>query len=343
MKHLLPPVEKYFKANLHTHSTVSDGKLTPEEVRNAYKAAGYSILALTDHSVIVEHQHLNQEDFLMLTGVEVDVDDRDDPKGDIRNRQCHLCLISKDPKHLWIPFRDPNPIPCSVPYEALDEIGGLSREYSPENINRIIAECNRQGYLVTYNHPCWSLETYQEYGSLKGLWAMEYRNGGSVAIGFDENNGRVYQDLLTQGNRLVPVCADDTHSPLHRSNSYPVLGDSWNMIGAEKLEYDSVIAAMERGDLYASCGPEIHSLTWEDNTVKITCSEAAHIKLITHTRHAQMAFAEKGTHLTEAQFDMTRWMKANQGSENAFLRLIVTAADGTYAVTRAYWMDELKG
>ena len=31
MKHLLPPVT-YYKANLHTHSTVSDGKLTPEEV-----------------------------------------------------------------------------------------------------------------------------------------------------------------------------------------------------------------------------------------------------------------------------------------------------------------------
>ena len=27
MKHLLPPVT-YYKANLHTHSTVSDGKLT---------------------------------------------------------------------------------------------------------------------------------------------------------------------------------------------------------------------------------------------------------------------------------------------------------------------------
>ena len=31
MKHLLPPVPKYFKASLHTHSTVSDGRMTPEE------------------------------------------------------------------------------------------------------------------------------------------------------------------------------------------------------------------------------------------------------------------------------------------------------------------------
>ena len=72
MTHLLPPVT-YYKANLHTHSTVSDGKLTPEQLRSAYKEKGYSILAITDHSVMVEHQHLSQPDFLMITGVEIDV------------------------------------------------------------------------------------------------------------------------------------------------------------------------------------------------------------------------------------------------------------------------------
>ena len=343
MKHLLPPVEKYFKANFHTHTTVSDGKLTPEEIRDAYKAKGYSILALTDHSVTVAHQELNQEDFLLLTGAEVDVDDRDDPKGIVRNRQCHLCLISKDPKRQWIPFKDPNPIASSVPYEAQNEIAGVSREYSPENINNIIAECNRQGFLVTYNHPCWSLETFAEYGSLKGLWGMEYRNSASIALGFDENNGRVYQDLLLQGNRLMPVCADDTHTAFHKNNGYPVLGESWNMVGAKALSYDAVIDAMEKGDLYASCGPEIHSLTWEDGHIHITCSPAEKILLITHSRHTQLAWAKDGEALTEADFKVSGWLSKLKDDEDAFLRLVVTAADGSYAVTRAYWKDELEG
>lgn len=39
-KHLLPPVEKYFKANLHTHTTISDGRLTPQEMKALYKAKG---------------------------------------------------------------------------------------------------------------------------------------------------------------------------------------------------------------------------------------------------------------------------------------------------------------
>lgn len=162
MKHLLPQVPKYFKANLHTHSTVSDGILTPEEVRDAYKAKGYSVLALTGHSVTVAHQELNQPDFLMLTGAEIDMEQTDIPKG-FPAKLRHLCILSKDPYRQWVPFKDPFPIPSSVPYEAVNEIGDLSRDYDYDKINEVIAECNRQGFLVTYNHPVWSLEHYPDY------------------------------------------------------------------------------------------------------------------------------------------------------------------------------------
>lgn len=47
MKYLLPNVPKYFKTNLHTHSTVSDGKLSPEELKQEYKSRGYSVLRFT--------------------------------------------------------------------------------------------------------------------------------------------------------------------------------------------------------------------------------------------------------------------------------------------------------
>lgn len=340
IKHLLPPVT-YYKANFHTHSTVSDGKLTPEELRDAYKAEGYSILAITDHSVMVQHQHLNQPDFLLLTGAEVDTDDREAPDGNVRRRQCHLCLLSKDPARQWVPFRDPYPIPSSIPYVPLNEDSGCSREYSPENINAIIAECNRQGFLVTYNHPCWSLESYPEYAPMEGLWGMEYRNSGCIAIGYDEDNGRVYQDFCMQGKRIMPVCADDTHTALHRFNGYPVLGKSWNMVGAEKLEYGAVIEAMERGDLYASCGPEIRSLTLDGNTLRITCSEAARVQLITHTRTASLVYDLENATVTEATFDLSKWLKLSGDNKDAFVRLIVTDKSGKYAVTRAYWLNEL--
>lgn len=73
VKYLLPSVPRYFKANLHTHSTISDGKLTPTEVKEAYKAQGYHILTITDHNIIVNHSDMTEPDFLMLTGSEINI------------------------------------------------------------------------------------------------------------------------------------------------------------------------------------------------------------------------------------------------------------------------------
>ena len=39
-KHLLPYGKRYYKVNLHCHTTISDGKLSPEEVKDLYKAHG---------------------------------------------------------------------------------------------------------------------------------------------------------------------------------------------------------------------------------------------------------------------------------------------------------------
>ena len=337
MKYLLHP-QKYYKANLHTHSVVSDGKLTPEEVRDAYLAEGYSILSLTDHSVIVEHNDLTTDDFLMITGVEIDLDDRDDPNGDVRRRQKHLCLLSKTPHNNWLPYRDPEPIKSSIPYEQFIDYAGMSREYSVENANRVIKACNDHGYLVTYNHPCWSLENYPDYAPLEGLWGMEYRNTGSINLGYDENNSRIYDDFLLQGKRLMPICADDMHRPV-RPDGLVNLARAWTMVGAQELSYESVIAALEQGQLYSSCGPEIHSVAWDGGKVHVKCSPCARVQVLTHTR---VAAVTEGQALTEASLDIAKWIPWAQKHEHAYLRVIVTDAQGYYAVTRAYFKDELE-
>lgn len=43
---------KTYKANLHTHSTASDGRVPLSEMVELYYKAGYDILAMTDHGVI---------------------------------------------------------------------------------------------------------------------------------------------------------------------------------------------------------------------------------------------------------------------------------------------------
>ena len=53
-KYLLPETGNFYKANMHCHTCLSDGKPTPEEMKEHYKGLGYSIIAFTDHDLFPE-------------------------------------------------------------------------------------------------------------------------------------------------------------------------------------------------------------------------------------------------------------------------------------------------
>ncbi|HEV2065530.1 MAG TPA: hypothetical protein VGR08_01755, partial [Thermomicrobiales bacterium] len=45
------PPGRFFRGNIHSHSTRSDGLLSPPEVVRAYRQHGYDFLAITDHFI----------------------------------------------------------------------------------------------------------------------------------------------------------------------------------------------------------------------------------------------------------------------------------------------------
>ena len=67
-KYLLPNEGNFYKANLHCHSSLSDGTLTPKELKDLYKANGYSVLAYTDHDIFIPHNELTDDSFVALSG-----------------------------------------------------------------------------------------------------------------------------------------------------------------------------------------------------------------------------------------------------------------------------------
>lgn len=332
-KHLLPQVKQYFKANLHTHSTISDGKLTPQEIKQAYKDKGYQILAITDHNIIADHSDLTEPDFLMLTGVEVD---QKHERYRIRfdGPVYHFNLISKRPDNLWSPGAAPHRYPGGLEYEKNVDYQEMDMQYSTDAANAMIQKANEMGFLVVYNHPTWSCQSYPDYAPLKGLWGVELRNSECYLQGNNENNARVFKDLLNLGNRLYPLGTDDMHN-------LRALGLSWIMVGAQELRYDSVIDALEKGDFYMSCGPEISSLTIEGNKLKITCTDAQSICLESHGRFGIRANAEADTWIREAEFDLSDFFTKADGDSSMYIKLTVTAPNGSYAATRAYYLDEL--
>ena len=72
-QYLLPKDGHFYKANLHSHTTVSDGTFTAAEMKKIYMEHGYSIIAYTDHEILADHSELSDAHFLAITGYELSI------------------------------------------------------------------------------------------------------------------------------------------------------------------------------------------------------------------------------------------------------------------------------
>ena len=100
------------------------------------------------------------------------------------------------------------------------------------------------------------------------------------------------------------------------------------MINAEKLDYDTVMDCLQKGEFYASNGPEILSLVREDNKVIIETSEAVQIAYTTRGRRAASVNSTPDAPVTRAEFEIKE--------ADEFFRITVRDAAGRYAHTQAY-------
>ena len=328
---LLPDSGNWYKANLHCHSTISDGQYTPEEVRKLYEDRGYSIVAMTDHEILVPHTDLCDERFLMLTSYEVHVSADNELPFPLR-RLSHLNFYARDPYQRKMPFFNLKEslelFKDYVDFSQAEFYGPeIEKEYSAEGINRLIALGREHGFIVCWNHPTWSMEDASVYTHLKGLFAMEIFNTGSRVTGYEAYCPYIYDEMLRSGQRLSPIAADDMHGPRE-------LYGGFTMIRAASLEYGGIINAMEKGDFYASQGPLIYGFSFEDGLFKVDCSPAKMIFLTNSGRRnwrKSLKTAETGL-VTHAEFPLL--------PEDLYVRLTVVDEAGRSANTRAYFREE---
>ncbi len=336
-KYLLPKDGQFYKANLHCHTTVSDGKSTPEEIKDAYKSHGYSVVAYTDHDIMIPHDELTDDDFLALHGYEMEVSDTS--KHFKFRKTCHMCFIALDKDNLnqvcW--HRSKYLIGNGEQYRHrahFDEnIPDYERVYNHECVSEMMQKGRENGFFVTYNHPVWSLEDRRNYEGYEGMNAMEICNYGCVRSGFAEYNPIIYDDMLRMGKRIYCIGSDDNHNGFPfdspRSDSF----GAFTMIKADKLEYKTITDALVAGNFYASQGPVIKELYFEDGMLHVTTGACEKITLTTGTRKVRSAFREKGKTLTKASFEVLE--------EDIYVRITVKDKFGKYADTNAYFTDEL--
>jgi hypothetical protein len=145
-------------------------------------------------------------------------------------------------------------------------------------------------------------------------------------------NGRVYDEMLNGGKRPFVTGSDDNHPVPRPGDPSCECGRSFTMTKAKQLDYPSIADALKKGHFYASMGPEIKELTFENDVVTVECSPARTIELRTDIRSC-MSVRPGAVPSTHAELPLHPY--AN------YFRVVVTDERGRTAETHAYFRDEL--
>ena len=337
-QYLLPQDGQFYRANLHTHTVMSDGMLTAKEVKELYKSAGYSVLAVTDHNRLIGYPELCDDDFLMLPGIEYDVIDHSCSQSQ-KKKVYHINFYPEDPQNLAMPCYNPDDVFAApeVTYPEQAYVGEPNYKRNYEKINELVAEYRKHGFIAALNHPTWSLQTIEDYRKLdlSQFFAMEiYNNASYQTEGHYEINTHLYDKLLCEGNRIFCTATDDAHHFKFVMPRPHCSCGGFVMIKAPELTHKAIINALKNGSFYASMGPLIEEIYIEDNQLHVRTSPAAKIVLSTGYRYVRVAYpaTPHGT-VCEASFDLS-------SIHPGYVRITVTDGRGRMAWSQPYYKTE---
>ena len=163
-----------FKANTHTHTTESDGSLSPEEIVSRYHDLGYQVLFITDHNRITEAT--SPAGMLVIPGEELT------PNNSVRHANALFATRTIIPGNR----------------QAVD--------YLKEVIDT--------GALAMLNHPVWIIGwSLQDILPLTGVSLIEIYNGSGELQGYHDPL-TLWDSLLSSGRLWYGVASDDAHEPI---------------------------------------------------------------------------------------------------------------------------------
>ncbi len=231
---------RFWRGNLHCHSTRSDGAVEPAEVCRRYRDEGYDFVALTDHFLpryghpVVDTRGFRTNRFTTLLGAELHA-------GTMANGEVwHILAV------------------------------GLPEDFAPapgpETGPGLAARAAAAGAFVAIAHPHWSGLTLQDARSLTAAHAVEVYNHG-CATGCDRGDGFVIADLLLSEGRRLSLCAtDDAHF------TEPDHFGGWVMVRAEANDPAALLDALKAGHYFSSQGPEFRGIEVGPGAVEVACS-----------------------------------------------------------------------
>lgn len=290
---------RFYKGNLHTHSTASDAVRDPGVVCATYRDAGYDFLSLTDHFLpkygfpITDTRPFRTNAFTTILGAEVHA-----PKTEL-GEIWHILSVG---------------LPLDFPPTPASETGA-----------ELAARCIAAGAYVAIAHPAWyGLTVADAEAILPAAHAVEIYNHGSH-VGEDRGDGWGLMDaLLARGHRLHACATDDAH---FKCEDY---FGGWVMVKSESLAPEALVAALRAGQNYSSQGPDIHAIDVTETEVVVACSPASTVMLLGRGTAGKAVF---GTDMVSASLPLDIIKAGGYG------RVVVVDARGKRAWSNPFWLD----
>jgi hypothetical protein len=256
---------RWYRGNLHTHTTHSDGLCTPEEAVARYRERGYDFIALTDHGCRTPVEEFTSSGLLVLPGIEIH------PGQNELGETYHLVAV------------------------------GVSRDHAAgrdDDVQETIDALLADGAVVWLGHPYWAGLTVAEMIDLRGIIGIEVFN--ATCVPFGKGLSAVHwDDLLARGRLLWGLAVDDTHWV--RAD----YGVAWVMLKAAELTPGAIMQALASGSFYATQGPEIHDIQATSEGIYVSCSPVRAITCVSMVgTGAQVTAPGPEESLTEAVFPL---------------------------------------
>jgi len=292
---------RFYRGNLHTHSTRSDGMVPAKQVLQAYQQHGYDFVAITDHFLpqydfpITDTRLLRTPAFTTLLGAEIH------PPALRSGDRWHIVAVG-----LPIDFAPPR---------------------DDEDAPAMAARAAATGAFVGLAHPAWYGLTVEDAESIAASAdAVEIYNETCAQLN-DRSDGWYLCDLLlARGHHLLAYGSDDAHFTARQDRF-----GAWVNVRAGSLDPTALLAALKAGHFYSSQGPQIEQLTITGSRLELTCSPARAVFVAGRGARARSALAPTGD-LTSCRLDLAPFA-------GSYCRVTIVDAAGKRAWTNPFWLD----
>ncbi len=265
---LFDQAKPFFKGNLHTHTTNTDGRKSPEEVLDLYQANGYDFIALTDHWKRTVDEPYMRGDMLVMTGIELDYT--------MPGQVIHIVGAGVDESIMTTATRNGG---AQNGIDAIRKAGGRA----------ILA------------HPAWSLNTPEMIGAMRNLTATEIYNSvsGCPWNGDRADSTCILDVTAAQGHLINTVAADDSHFYTGEHCA------SYIMLQTDELTQENILKALDEGAYYATRGPRFEQVEVTDDEIRVKCSKVKYV--VFHSNLPWVGGRTvAGEGLTEATYKISR-------------------------------------